>query len=171
MKEITELVNDSCKPLVKEPQIPEFWRHGGNKGTSLCLQLLQKNRTRAQCHRKLFPPPGNHDKTILFQLNKSSPQSTPALPGNPSSTKGFCQLQHWLPTGALATWNCKQSYRRAVLLSDKKTSPGASLQGRTILPTLEYFNSNLYTFRNVYTPVTKRVILTSSTLHKLLPLS
>lgn len=38
----------------------------------------------------------NHDKTILFPLNKSCPQSTPALPGNPSSTKGFCQLHHWL---------------------------------------------------------------------------
>lgn len=61
--------------------------------------------------------------------------------------------------------------QEAVLLSDKKTSPGASLQGGTILPTLEYLNSNLYTCRNVYTPITKSVILTSLTLHELLPLS
>lgn len=46
--------------------------------------------------------------------------------------------------------------QEALLLSDKKTSPGASLQGRTILPTLEYWNSNLYISTNISTPITKR---------------
>lgn len=118
MKEMTELVNDSWKPLVKKPQIPEFW-HGGNKGTSLCLQLIQKMRTWAQCHKNLFPPP-NHDKTILFQLNKSSPQSTPALPGNPSSTKSFCQLHHWLFPQGSGNLELQTELQEAVLLSDKK---------------------------------------------------
>lgn len=67
-----------------------------------------------------------------------------------------------VPTGALATWNYKHSYRRLCFCEPKNTS----LQGRTILPTLEYCNSNLYTSTNVSTLITKkRGILTSLTLY------
>lgn len=112
----------------------------------------------------------NHDKTILFPLNKSCPQSTPALPGNPSSTKGFCQLHHWLFPQGLRQPGITNTTTGGCAFVRQKISPGASLQGRTMLPTLEYLNSNLYTSRNVYTLITKREILTSLTICKLLPL-
>lgn len=172
MKEITELVKDSWKPLVKKPQIPEFWSHGGNKGTSLCLQLIQKTRTRAQCHKKnCSHHQTNHDKTILFQLNKSSPQSTPALPGNPSSTKSFCQLHHWLfPQGlwqpGITNWATggfafvRQKNISWCLTAGKDNSSNTGILKFKPL----HFHKHFYSHY-------KKVILTSLTLHKILPRS
>lgn len=106
--------------MVKKPQIPEFWSHGGNKGISLCLQLLQKTEHELNVTKNCSHHQTNHDKTILFPLNKSSPQSAAALPGNPSCTKGFCQLHHCCSHRGSGNLELQTQLQKAVLLWAKK---------------------------------------------------
>lgn len=93
----------------------------------------------------------DHDKIILFQLNKSSPQSTPALPGKPSSLKAS--------VSSITDYSHRQAEiaNRATggcVWSDKNTS-WCLTAGKDNSSNTEYLNSNLYTFRNFYTPLQK----------------
>lgn len=109
----------------------------------------------------------NHDKIILFQLNKSSPQSTPALPGiHPPRKASVSSITDYSHRGS---GNYTQSYRTLCFCQNKNISwcltAGKDNSSNWI------FELKPLHFQKCLYPITKRVILASLTLHKLLPLS
>lgn len=121
MKEISELVNDSWK--VKKPQIPKFWSHEGNKGTSLCPQLIQKKQNMSSMSQKTVPTTrqamtrsfcSNSIKALLNQ-HLLCQVTHPPLKASVSSITDYSHR-------ALATWNYKLSYRRLCFCHIKSIS-------------------------------------------------